>query len=238
MSGKSAADVDTNPKLQSLVISVVNAIAKIEDYNNGANGVTDLTEADYAAAGIMGVTASNKAAVNSAIQALSAGEANTTAKIQAAVAQVRIETYADATDASGIEVPTVADYHALGIYAVDASNLATVNSFVLDAAIDLADDTGEIKLLVQEALEMKPLIDAVTKIAAYADSDGTATAPTLDDYVAAQLTGVNQYNLGMANALFADATVGDGDTTASTTQGDQQSVINAASAQLDAYSKI
>ncbi|NRP58418.1 C-type lectin domain-containing protein [Marinobacterium sp. xm-d-510] len=237
LSGKSAADVDTNPELQSVVSGVISAIAKIEDYNNGVAGVT-LDVADYEAAGIIGVVAGNKDDVNSAIQALNTGGANTTAEIQGAVAQVRIETYADATDATGLEVPTVADYHALGIYAVDASNLAWVNSFALDAVADLADNTSEIELLVQEALEMKPLLDAVAKISAWADFDGTGTAPTLDDYVTAQLTGVDQYNLGMANALFAASTVGAGDTTPTGTQSEQQSVLTAAVAELSAYSKI
>ncbi|NRP10607.1 Lectin C-type domain protein [Marinobacterium sp. xm-g-48] len=238
LSGKSAADVDTNPELQSVVNGVISAIAKIEDFNNGANGVTTLDVADYEAAGIVGVAAGNKDAFNSAIQALNTGGANTTAEIQAAVAQVRIETYADATDATGLEVPTVADYHALGIYAVDASNLAWVNSFALDAASDLADNTAEIELLVQEALEMKPYFDAVAKISAYADSDGNGTVPTLEDYVAAQVKGVNEYNLGMANALFADSAVGTGDTTLAGTQSEQQSVINAASTELSSYAKI
>jgi hypothetical protein len=238
LSAKSAADVDTNPELQSVVDGVITAIARIEDFNNGANGVTTLDVADYEAAGIVGVVAGNKDEVNSAIAALNAGGANTTADIQAAVAQVRIETYADASDAIGLEVPTVGDYHALGIYAVDETNIAWVNSFALNAAVDLDESIAEIELLVQEALEMKPYLDAVAKISAYADSDGNGAVPTLDDYVAAQLTGVDQYNLGMANALFAASTVGTGDATLAGTQSEQQSVMTAAVAELAAYSKI
>ena len=241
LSSKSSADTDTNPKLQAIIDDTIAAIAKIEDYNNAANGVTSLDETDYAAAGITGVTADNFAAINTAVAALATGGADTTSEIQAVVSQVRIEAYADATASTSPmpEAPTVADYHALGIYSVDASNISGVSTFVFDAATTLAENTTEIALLVQEALELQPLLDAVTKISAYADADGVGvTVPTLDDYVAAQLTGVTQYNVGMANALFADANVGTGDTTSASTQSDQQTVLTAASAKLASYSKI
>ena len=241
LSTKSSAGTDTNPKLQAIVDETIAAIEKIEDFNNAANGVTSLDETDYAAAGITGVTADNVAAINAAVSALSTGGANTTSEIQAVVSQVRIEAYADATASTSPmpEAPTVADYHAIEIYSVDASNLSAVNMFVFDAAAMLAEDTTEIALLVQEALELQPLLDAVAKISTYADANGVGVAaPTLDDYVEAQLTGVTQYNVGMANALFADANVGTGDTTSATTQSDQQSVLTAAAARLASYSKI
>jgi hypothetical protein len=241
LSTKSSAGTDTNPKLQAIVDETIAAIEKIEDFNNAANGVTSLDETDYAAAGITGVTADNVAAINAAVSDLSTGGANTTSEIQAVVSQVRIEAYADATASTSPmpEAPTVADYHAIEIYSVDASNLSAVNMFVFDAAAMLAEDSTEIALLVQEALELQPLLDAVAKISTYADANGVGVAaPTLDDFVEAQLTGVTQYNVGMANALFADANVGTGDTTSAKTQSDQQSVLTAAAARLASYSKI
>jgi len=54
MRHKALSDTDTNPKLQSVVDGVVAAIGKIENYNNAANGVSTLSEADYAAAGNCG----------------------------------------------------------------------------------------------------------------------------------------------------------------------------------------
>jgi hypothetical protein len=240
LSTKASSDTNSNPKLQTVVNDTVAALAKVEDYNNGANSVTTLSETDYAAAGVVGVTSANLSAINSDVLAKSPGGADTYAKIQAIVSQNVIEAYAESTDGSGLTAPTVADYHALGIFAVDSRNLTFINKFVLDATTGLAEDTSEIALLVQEAIETQPRLEAVAKIKAYAESDGATSTPTLDDYVDAQISGVNEYNVGMANGLFAETTIGadGGDTLPAATQAQQQAVIDASSARLAAYAKI
>jgi len=209
MRHKALSDTDTNPKLQSVVDGLVAAIGKIENYNNAANGVSTLSEADYAAAGIAGVDTNNLSAINAKILALSTGGADTHAEIQAVVSQSRIQAYADATSAGTLSAPTKADYHALGIYAVDDSNLAFVNQFAQDAASGLADDKTEIARLVQEALEKRSAFVAVEKIAAYAHDDGqnlaVYPAPTATDYFEAGVRWVTSENLAAVNAKLAEA---------------------------------
>jgi hypothetical protein len=86
-----AANKDSVADIQTIVGLADDAIALIEQYNNGdgttalANTATTLTPADYAAAGIRGVTADNQVAVNQVILAANAGEADQVGEIQSLV---------------------------------------------------------------------------------------------------------------------------------------------------------
>ena len=129
------------------------AAAKIEAYNNG-DGTTPaaLTVADYTAAGVTGVTATNLAAVNANVLAAATGGADTTAEVQTLVtaansAVTKIEAYnnGDGTTPAAL---TVADYTAAGVTGVTATNLAAVNANVLAAATGGADTTAEVQTLV------------------------------------------------------------------------------------------
>jgi hypothetical protein len=206
LSTKTVTDSDTNPKLQAIVDGVVAAIAKVENYNNVANGVTTLTTSDYAAAGIVGVNAANLANVNSAVLALSAGGADTHAEIQAVASAIRIKQLAEAVSQGSLDAPTLADYQAVGSYAVNTDNLSMVNGFVLQAATGLADNAGEIRLLVQEALEIRQHFKA------FADSAGTSAAPTAQDYTSVGVSGVSVNNLLAVNKQLAVLGTGHGDT--------------------------
>ena len=180
---------DTTAEVQALV-TAANALAKIEAYNNG-DGTTPaaLTVADYAAAGVTGVTATNLAAVNATVLAAATGGADTTAEVQTLVtaansAVAKIEAYnnGDGTTPAAL---TVADYTAAGVTGVTATNLAAVNASVLAAATGGADTTAEVQTLVTAANA------AVAKIEAYNNGDGTTPAAlTVADYTAAGVTGV------------------------------------------------
>jgi hypothetical protein len=86
-----ATNKDSVADIQTIVGLADDAIALIEEYNNGdgatalANTATTLTPIDYAAAGIRGVTADNQVAVNQAILAVNTGEADQVGEIQSLV---------------------------------------------------------------------------------------------------------------------------------------------------------
>ncbi len=82
-------DADTTAEVQTLVTAANAAVAKIEAYNNGdGSSPAALTVADYTAAGVTGVTATNLAAVNASVLAAATGGADTTAEVQTLVSAV------------------------------------------------------------------------------------------------------------------------------------------------------
>jgi hypothetical protein len=200
---------DTVPEVQGLVDPAI-ALHKIaaRAYSNGNPAPT---VADYAAAGVTGVTAANLAGVDAAVKAVYGTVADTVPEVQALVDAVdaldKIEAFADDNTQP---TPTVADYAAAGVTGVTAANLTEVNAAV-DAVVGTAADTRhEVQGLVGPAI-------ALNKIAAYAD-DNTQPAPTVADYAAAGVTGVTAANLTDVNAAI-DAVVGAAADTAPEIQG-------------------
>ncbi len=136
-----------------MVTALNTAVTKIEAYNNGdGSSPAALVVADYTAAGVTGVTATNLAAVNANVLAAATGGADTTAEVQTLVtdansAVAKIEAYnnGDGTTPAAL---TVADYTAAGVTGVTATNLAAVNANVLAAATGGADTTAEVQTLV------------------------------------------------------------------------------------------
>jgi capsule polysaccharide export protein KpsE/RkpR len=224
---------NTVGEVQALVTAANTALAKIEAYNNG-NGTTPLalTEADYAAAGITGVTADNLAAVNAQVLAQAALGADTAPEVQALVtaanaALAKIEAYnnGDGTTPAAL---TLADYAAAGITGVTADNLAAVNAQVLAQAALGADTAPEVQALVTAANA------ALAKIEAYNNGNGTTPAAlTLADYAAAGITGVNADNLAAVNAQVLKQGLGGANTV-----GEVQALVTAANtalAKIEAY---
>ena len=124
---------DTTAEVQTLVTAANSAVTKIEAYNNGdGTSPAALVVADYTAAGVTGVTATNLAAVNANVLAAATGGADTTAEVQALVtaansAVAKIEAYNNG-DGSSPAALVVADYTAAGVTGVTATNLAAVNA--------------------------------------------------------------------------------------------------------------
>ena len=87
IAGLAGSDVDDTAEIQAIVDGIVAknaALAKIEAYaDDNANPAPVL--ADYSAAGVTGVTASNIAEINAAIAALTGADVDTQAEIQAIV---------------------------------------------------------------------------------------------------------------------------------------------------------
>ncbi|MBP6221117.1 MAG: hypothetical protein KA414_08370, partial [Limnohabitans sp.] len=218
---------DTTP------IATTNPFDKIEAYNNG-NGTTPaaLTLADYAAAGITGITADNLAAVNAQVLAQAALGADTAPEVQALVtaantALAKIEAY---NNGNGTTPPalTVADYVAAGVTGVTPDNLAAVNAQVLAKDWTEADTAPEVQALVTAANT------ALAKIEAYNNGNGTTPAAlTPADYKAAGITGVTDDNLAAVNAQVLKQDVGGANTV-----GEVQALVtdaNAAIQKIEAY---
>ena len=212
------------------------ALVTIEAYNNG-NGTSPaaLTVADYAAAGVTGVTAGNLAAVNAQVLAAGTGEANSVSEVQAlatlvidaALATIEAYNNGDGTSPAAL---AVADYAAAGITGVTADNLAVVNAQVLAAATGGADSVSEVQGLVVAAVAAL----ALAKIEDYNNGDGTSPAAlAVQDYVDAGITGVTTDNLDAVNAQVLAAETGGADTV-SEVQALVTTVTDAL-AKIDAY---
>ena len=201
------ADVDSTAELQALADSVSNFTAAA-DTTDGVDDGSEVTEADFTALGVTGVTADNLALVQAAI----AGTADdgtgvdTVAEVQALVDGVNaaIAVIEDFNNGDGATPPppTAEDYAAIGVTGVSADNLAAVNAQVLAAAAGGADTPAEVQALVDAADQ------AIAAIEAYNNGDGTTpAAPTSADYAAIGVTGVTDDILAAVNAqvLAADA---------------------------------
>ena len=196
---------DSKVEIQALVDRVL-ALAVIQEFANG-DGVTPppLTIAQYEAAGILGVTASNLSAMNATVLAKGQEGANTAEKIDAMVKPSSIAVIETYNNGDGTTPPalTVTQYTAAGVIGVTSHNLAAVNAAVLSQATAGADTEAEIQTLVDR-------VNALAVIEAYNNGDGTPpTALTLADYTDAGITGVTSGNLAAVNAaVLAQAAAG------------------------------
>lgn len=124
----------------------------------------------------------------------------------AAAGLAKIEAYNNGNGTTPAAL-TVQDYTDAGVTGVTANNLAAVNAQVLAAATGGADTVAELQSLVTAAN------NAIAKIEAYNNGDGTTPpALTLQDYVAAGVSGVNANNLAAVNAQVLAASTGGADT--------------------------
>ena len=141
---------DSKVEIQALVDRVL-ALAVIQEFANG-DGVTPppLTIAQYEAAGILGVTASNLSAMNATVLAKGQEGANTAEKIDAMVKPSSIAVIETYNNGDGTIPPalTVTQYTAAGVIGVTSDNLAAVNAAVLAQATAGADTEVEIQALV------------------------------------------------------------------------------------------
>ena len=209
---------DSKVEIQALVDRVL-ALAVIQEFANG-DGVTPppLTIAQYEAAGILGVTASNLSAMNATVLAKGQEGANTAEKIDAMVKPSSIAVIETYNNGDGTIPPalTVTQYTAAGVIGVTSDNLAAVNAAVLAQATAGADTEAEIQALVDR-------VNALAGIEAYNNGDGTTPATlTLADYTDAGITGVTSGNLAAVNAaVLAQATAG------ADTEVEIQALVNA-----------
>ena len=176
------------------------AITKITAY--ATDGLTAPSVQDYVDAGVIGVDEDNLNAVNAGVDATDSTGVDSVAKIQtiattgnttADTAITKITAYA--TD--GLTAPSVQDYEDAGITGVDEDNLNAVN-----AGIDATDSTGVdsvAKIQTIATTGNTTADNAMSVVQAYAN-DNTATLPTVQDYIDAGVTGVDEDNLNAVNA--------------------------------------
>jgi hypothetical protein len=179
------------------------ALKVITDYAASNTNPTP-TLANYNAAGVTGVTSSNLAAVNAAIDA--ADPAPTTlAQVQAIVnalnapmALAEIVNYGNGTSTVP---PTVDTYTTAGVTGVDSTTLAAVNA-AIDAADPAPTNLTEIQMIVNAVNTALAASNAVlAQIGSQADDTMTASTVTL-----AQLQSVTPALTGVDTAPFDIAT--------------------------------
>ncbi len=200
------------------------ALETIADYAEDDQSNDAPTAATYTTAGVTGVTADNLAAVNARVAAAEREGADTVPEVDAlvglanedvaaaaaaaAAALGTIAAYAD--DDQSNSAPTVDIYTTAGVTGVTDANLAAVNARVAGVTREGADTVPEVDALVGLANEdvaaaAAAAAAALGTIAAYADDDQSNSAPTVDIYTTAGVTGVTADNLDAVNARVAAA---------------------------------
>ncbi|NBU50774.1 MAG: hypothetical protein EBS47_11980, partial [Betaproteobacteria bacterium] len=211
VAGSAKAAVDSVPELNALA----NVIDRILITAAGRTASPALTDADFSAIGITGVTSDNLSAVLAAL----AGTADNGEDIASISALQGVVT--GATDAlgkisqydsgdTGADVPTAATYLAAGVTGVDATNLDAINT----ALAGLSPSDSDTRQEVQAA------VDAYVKILGEANGGVADTTPSVNpttgDYAA---IGVNlgasassASGLGLLNEVIGGKTRTDVDT--------------------------
>lgn len=205
------------------VQAVVNAYTKITDYaDNSLKASPAVT--DYAAIGVLGVSATNLVAINSAIDALSASKLDAEGKIQK-VADAYLKILKDAkgaADSSGRTAstdPTAEDFSAIGANIGKAGNTSDSQHA---AALNLIDDA-----LIRMSSSQVDTIDEVNAIANVVDklmqlATGTtpSSALTQGDLSLIGVSGVSDGNLQkFVDAVKASGSDGSGVDTISEING-------------------
>lgn len=219
-----ATQLNTLAGLQAIVDDL-NAAAAFIAAKAEDNTAATLNPADYAAAGVTGVTNANVSAINSALNTgitgaqssatgVSGVEADSPAELQAIVdAYNKILASADGTDSNATATPTAADYAAIGVSVNDVT--AELLSDVIDSKPVTAVDT---------AGDIQALADAAQAAVVYT---GSNTAPTVAQ-LQALVTGVSDANLASVLAALADANTNTTGTNANqpVTQAELQALVN------------
>ncbi|MGA8514682.1 MAG: hypothetical protein WB821_07910, partial [Burkholderiaceae bacterium] len=205
-----ATNVDSKAKLQTVVDAYTKILAEANgsaaDTSPGSNPLAS----DYAAIGAsVGLAATNTTALGLLNDVL----ANLTTTAVDSVAEINaIASVVDKVMNSAAGTPaalTVADYALLGLTtsgsgAVTAANLAAINNTLASAGGQASVDTFA---------ELNALVTAVATIVNFAE-DKTQAVPTLAQYTAAGITGVNAANLAAINSAVDANAAGGVDTKA------------------------
>lgn len=196
--------VNTLAKLQALVTTTNSALTAarsiITTYANANSGTAPLI-ADYSEAGVSGVNNTNLAALNDALASVPVvgTSVDTTAELQAVVnAYNALLDLADGVDNTANNLnPSQSQYGLIGVTGVNSGTKTSLLGDVIDIKQKTAIDT---------IAEVQALADAV---AAVMSGAAGGTAPTLTQWNALGITGINSQNLSIAQQALAN-TVNDG----------------------------
>jgi hypothetical protein len=200
------ASVDTYAELSGLVTAVATIVSYADDKTQAVP-----TLAQYTAAGMTGVTATNLGAINSAVDANAATGVDTKAELQAIVDTYNLilaEANGGAADATPGVNPTAAQFALIGanigLAATNTTTLGLLNDVVGNQTTTAVDTIAEINAIAA-------VVDKVMNSAG-----GTPTALTIADYA---LLGIATTGSGAVTAVNLSAV-----NNALTTAGGQASV--------------
>ena len=192
------AKVDTYAELSGLVT----AVATIVNYANDKTQAAP-TLAQYTAAGVTGVTATNLDAINSAVEANSVAGVDTKVELQAIIDTYNLilaEANGSAADTTPGVNPTVAQYVLIGAD-IGAASSNTINLSLLNDAIAGLSSTS-----VDSITEINAIAAAANTVIAAAAS---GTAPTIAQLSTLGIANVTVNNLlAVQNAIKATADSG------------------------------
>ena len=243
-SANDGSAIDTIEKLQGLIFATIRspsniqaAISKIAAYAGNELLNPAPTSPDYLMAGIAGVTATNLAAINSALAtaAVTSARADTVLGIQAIVdAYNRIlsEANGSAPDAT-VANPTAVQYASIG---ADIGLAAGTSAQAINA-LGLLNDIVANKVVadIDSVSEINALASIADRLMLTAAGTSSTTPLTYDDFTAIGITGVTTANL---SAVLA-AVVSSSDTGADINNlASLQRLVNAAVGKFDALDRI
>jgi outer membrane protein OmpA-like peptidoglycan-associated protein len=212
-------DVDTPGELANLV-DIVNRIVGTA---LGETVVPGLNPTDFATLGISGVTDSPNGGNLSVIAAAVAGSgangsgvdsiSELTALVNDTVADFAtspsLKAIIDYANSNLNPLPTVIDYNGAGASMVDAETLDAVNAIVDSLSGGAVSSTAKVYQIVYD------LFVALGKIVAFVQDSGSSTPPpTVQDYKAAGLVGIDANSAAAMNAVIAGLSATDVDSTA------------------------
>jgi len=193
----SGTGLDTLAKLQAVVDAKI-GVTNLSNYAGG-NTTGAPTLADYTQATVMGVTATNLSAINSAVDALDAPDVSTVAKLQVVVdaySKILAEANGTVVDATPTSNPLASDYASIGA----DIGMAKTNTY----ALSLLDDVvgGLNTTAVDTIAEINGLAQVVDKIMNTAD--GSVASLTVTDF---NTIGVATAGPGAVNSINLTAVI-------------------------------
>ena len=201
----SAGVIGTSADTTADVQAIVNAFNAILTAADGqADGDTAPTAAQYSAIGVTGVSGTAMVALlGDAIDGKQTQQVNTVALVQALADAAK--SVLDAA-AGTSNKPTLEELGLLGIGGVTADNLAAVQ-----AAIRATADTGtgvdtvaELQAVVNSGIR-DALLAVISQTAE--NNSATGSSPSVADYEAVSVTGVDATNLGAINSALNSASI-------------------------------
>jgi hypothetical protein len=201
---RASSGVDTISELRSTVAAAV-AAAKAAAINvisqyDATSGSAVPTLADYANAGVSGVTSANLVSINSAFAQINEISSDTTSEIQATVsAYVSVLAGADGIDNNNMSISS-SSYSALGLSAIDTAGKASLLNDVLDVKPQSGVDTYE---------EIGAFGTIISSIFVLSTGEQSETELTVAMFTSLGVTGVNSENL----QLVVDAIIATNDDT-------------------------
>ena len=192
----SSTATDTAAEVQAAVDAYTAVLAAADGLRNNS---AQLVASQYAAMGMSSIdTAADLALMNRILDTATIAQVDTATELYALG---NVVTGIMTAAAGGTTTLTAADFALIGVTGVTSANLASV----LGAIAGTADDgTG-----VDSLVELQALVDQIVASARAAalaiiiGYNGTNTAPTVNDYLNAGITGVNATNLASVNSVIA-----------------------------------